>query len=91
VVKDYRYKRASASRIYKRAEYVLAPGQPWQGPDNPRLRAAAEEYLLRGPKYDAFEHDYKHIFLWSAGAIVLFGPAIYLYRDMKQQKSKGAM
>jgi hypothetical protein len=56
-VRDYRYKMANDTRIFKYATYTLRPGDAWKPGDDPTLLAQASEWLRNGRRYSDFASD----------------------------------
>jgi len=83
LVRDYRYRRFENDRLFLRATYVLQPGEPWRGPNDPELLAQAEAYIRKGPRYDAFlRPQMRHYLTWLAyAALVLVPLVIYALRQ----------
>ena len=81
-VRDYRYRRFENDRLFLRATYMLQPGEPWRGPNDPELLAQAEEYIRNGPRYDAFlRPQMRHYLTWLAYAGLVIVPlAAYALR-----------
>ncbi|MGA4644003.1 hypothetical protein [Limisphaera sp. 4302-co] len=81
-VRDYRYRRFENDLLFLRATYVLQPGEPWRGPNDPELLAQAEEYIRNGPRYDAFlRPQMRHYLTWLAYAALVIVPlAAYALR-----------
>jgi len=81
-VLDYRYRRFENDRLFLRATYMLQPGEPWRGPNDPELLAQAEEYIRNGPRYDAFlRPQMRHYLTWLAYAALVIVPlAAYALR-----------
>jgi len=81
-VVDYRYRRLENHRLFLRATYMLQPGEPWRGPNDPELLAQAEEYIRNGPRYDAFlRPQMRHYLTWLAYAALVIVPlAAYALR-----------
>lgn len=76
-VVDFRYRRASRSRIYRYAEYTLQPGESWKSADDAVLLAQAARYLKYGPRYDFFLSPHKRNYLaWLLLVGVMLIPAI---------------
>jgi hypothetical protein len=85
-VNDYRYRRSGNSRIFRRAEYTLRPGDSWKSGNDPALLGQAEEWLKNGRRYDDYGISWRNILVWSilAALVVLPGAAILWPKKLNQ-------
>jgi hypothetical protein len=91
VVHDYRYKASNRSRIFRYAEYALAPGQAWKGPDDPVLLAKAQDWLKHGRRYSYYDYSYWHIVVWVVVVCIFSAPLLFILlgkRKHQKQESK---
>jgi len=89
VVNDYRYKRASKTRIFKYGEYTLNPGDAWKSANDPALSAKAEDWLKNGRKFTDFAGVGKRWVAWLLRGL-LISPVLAMWRKYKHERTNRA-
>jgi hypothetical protein len=89
-VLDYRYKRVNKTRVFKYAEYLLKPGEPWKAPNDPVLVAQATDWLKNGREFTEFADTGKRWFSWLLLALVIIPAfAMLTLKAKKTTKTQG--
>jgi len=86
-VRDYRYKKANETRIFKYAEYTLNNGDFWKSDNDPAILNQVSDYLKHGRKYTTFSNQKKEWVAWTL-LITAISPLVILALISLKNKTK---